>query len=427
MDRYDRQRRLWSGSGQRRLHSSRVQILGASTAATEVAKSLVLAGVGLISWKAPLPVSDDLVATNFFLTDVDVSKPFDLAITESLNALNPDVTLEVGQISNPDLIIATSYPTSSIVDMLHQSHSPMLQIDAVGFYARVHLWLRKPLAIVETHSSKQWDIRFQNLWTEYAEYVSKCPIDADTPWCVILAKCRSAYQGDLTRSEFGKYVRNHALNGSQENIEEAAASAWRALKDDNIPKSLIKLMEWASKCDEQDSDFTRGIKAIARFYELHGTLPLNGDLPDMRASTQRYLEVLEIFRSKALKDAEEVAQLGNIELNLARKFCQNVRTLRLVLPDKNLQDQIPNKGLSKMLDDTFINSKYESDSSSSLHKMPFLGPGGEIYSVASLIGGIGSQECTKVLMAQYTPICGEILYDGLEQRTYISRSGMVIN
>lgn len=423
MDRYDRQRRLWSGSGQQRLNSSHVQVFGASTAATEVVKSLVLAGVGHVTWSAPLPITEDMVATNFFLSENDLFKSFDLAITESLSTLNPDVILQVGEVNSPDLVITTSSPTKNVIGLVYQFESPVLQIDAVGFYARFHLWLRDPLAIVETHGNTQWDIRFLNLWPEYADYVSRCPLDAETPWCVILAKCRNAYKGELNRSEFSKYVHKQALSTSSENIEEAAASAWRALKGDEIPDGLVKLMDWAANTKD-DSEFVRAIRGISRFINLHGMLPLNGNLPDMRASTQRYLEVLDIYRRKASKDAEEVAVLGGIDSGVARKYCQNARTLRLILPE-DPESQISTEGLSKILDEVIANpsrGKYFS-----FPGMPFIGTGAEIYSVASLIGGIGAQEATKVLMAQYTPLCGELIYDGIKQCTSVCRYATIMN
>lgn len=46
--------------------------------------------------------------------------------------------------------------------------------------------------------------------------------------------------------------------------------------------------------------------ALKEFVDQHGVLPLSGQLPDMTSDSERYHQLLSIYRTKALQDAKEV-------------------------------------------------------------------------------------------------------------------------
>lgn len=75
------------------------------------------------------------------------------------------------------------------------------------------------------------------------------------------------------------------------------------------------------------------------FYEKHGSLPLSGGLPDMKAQSSVYIELQKIYKAKARRDASEVLQLVRqtpggdaidpVEVDL---FCKNAAFVKLIDP-----------------------------------------------------------------------------------------------
>lgn len=95
MKRYDRQIRLWGLDTQRGLLGTRILLLRATGLCNEVAKNLVLAGLGHVSIQDPGTVSaDDLAAGGVFsLCIADVGRNKAEAMVEHLQALNPSVSM----------------------------------------------------------------------------------------------------------------------------------------------------------------------------------------------------------------------------------------------------------------------------------------------------------------------------------------------
>jgi hypothetical protein len=51
---------------------------------------------------------------------------------------------------------------------------------------------------------------------------------------------------------------------------------------------------------------TSFLAALKRFVDEHGCLPVSGQLPDMTSDSKSYATLLNIYRQKALEDAQEV-------------------------------------------------------------------------------------------------------------------------
>lgn len=76
--------------------------------------------------------------------------------------------------------------------------------------------------------------------------------------------------------------------------------------------------------------------------EGQGTLPLEGSIPDMTATTELYLKLQRIYREKADRDialveqhVQEILQrigrpADSISHDAIRHFCKNARNLRVV-------------------------------------------------------------------------------------------------
>jgi len=89
--RYDRQIRLWGLETQRGLQGARVLLLRVNGLSNEVAKNLVLAGIGHLCIQDPAQVTAADVSTGgvFSLTEADVGRPRAQVAAERLQPLNP--------------------------------------------------------------------------------------------------------------------------------------------------------------------------------------------------------------------------------------------------------------------------------------------------------------------------------------------------
>ena len=94
--RYDRQIRLWGLDTQRGLQGARVLILGVDGLSNEIAKNLVLAGVGTVHIQDPGSLSADDIAGGglFSVTTDQLGMSRAKALTEQLTSMNPQVSLE---------------------------------------------------------------------------------------------------------------------------------------------------------------------------------------------------------------------------------------------------------------------------------------------------------------------------------------------
>lgn len=87
---YDRQLRLWAASGQFALENSHVALLGASTAGSEMLKNLILPNIGKFTIIDDKAVTEEDVATNFFVDDDSLGSSRAEVVKELLNELNQD-------------------------------------------------------------------------------------------------------------------------------------------------------------------------------------------------------------------------------------------------------------------------------------------------------------------------------------------------
>ncbi|KAG2490524.1 hypothetical protein HYH03_011145 [Edaphochlamys debaryana] len=93
---YDRQLRVWGVEVQRRLMEAKVLILGLGGLAAEIAKNIVLAGVGTVALRDDAPAAS-APAGNFLVTDADrgTAKTVAEASAATLAAMNPLMVVKV--------------------------------------------------------------------------------------------------------------------------------------------------------------------------------------------------------------------------------------------------------------------------------------------------------------------------------------------
>ena len=142
---YDRQLRIWGVEAQTRMRSSRVLLIGMGGLAAEIAKNLVLTGVGGLTLADTVDTSPLDLASQFFLTPGDVGSNRAVASLPRLQALNSNVaidTITTSVSSLPDSfflqyhsVVATELP---LVDRLRLSRlfrSPPASLSPPRLYA----------------------------------------------------------------------------------------------------------------------------------------------------------------------------------------------------------------------------------------------------------------------------------------------------
>mmetsp|Transcript_5348 Transcript_5348/g.13575 ORF Transcript_5348/g.13575 Transcript_5348/m.13575 type:complete len:561 (-) Transcript_5348:255-1937(-) len=263
----------------------------------------------------------------------------------------------------------------------------------------------------------------------------------------------------------------------EDNFVEAKEQARHVLAPFEVPSEVRSLFNddkasAGSVCDDPFWILVRGIKAFVEA-EGGGYLPLSGSLPDMHADTKSYVELQTIYKNKAQQDCNIV--LGHVR-ELLKKLgkapdyvkpddvalvCKNAANLRLVRT-RSLEDEYTKpkpEEWSWMLDmreefphhlylllraaDRFQThfgafpgaadagvaelAKFKEVVSTLCSEMA-ISPssvgedytqemvrygGAQLHTMSSIIGGLGAQEVTKVLMRQFIPMNGTFIYNGI--------------
>ena len=71
---YDRQLRLWGIEAQNRMRKAHILLINVKALGNEVAKNLVLAGIGALTIVDSGTVTEEDVASQFFVTEEDIGK-----------------------------------------------------------------------------------------------------------------------------------------------------------------------------------------------------------------------------------------------------------------------------------------------------------------------------------------------------------------
>ncbi|KAI1144172.1 hypothetical protein F5Y05DRAFT_363878 [Hypoxylon sp. FL0543] len=114
---YDRQLRLWGMEAQQKIQSANIVIITMKALANEIAKNLVLAGIGSLTIVDDQIVTEADLGAQFFLTEEDIGKSRAEAAVSRVQKLNPRVKViaDSGSImtkgasffGNFDIVIAT--------------------------------------------------------------------------------------------------------------------------------------------------------------------------------------------------------------------------------------------------------------------------------------------------------------------------------
>ncbi|KAL8791391.1 MAG: hypothetical protein Q9213_000007 [Squamulea squamosa] len=144
---YDRQIRLWGVKAQEKLRSANILLVGMKALANEIAKNLVLAGIGSLTILDDHLVTEEDLGSQFFVSELHVGMNRAAAAISQVRTLNPRVALHADAenilLKPPefyamfDMIIATDLdlaPLSIINAACRFVNKPFYAAGSHGFY-----------------------------------------------------------------------------------------------------------------------------------------------------------------------------------------------------------------------------------------------------------------------------------------------------
>lgn len=222
----------------------------------------------------------------------------------------------------------------------------------VGYYSQFSLYLPPAFPIVDTHPdpTSTDDLRLLKPWPALIEFAKQKTANMDKmngeqfahiPWIALvlhyLSQWQASHEGKLPlaykeKTQFRDLVRSGS--STEENFDEACAAVLKTLVE---PKPTSKVTEILGAPEAQNLTATSPpfwiiAKAIQQFYGNHGELPLPGAVPDMKAQSDTFIKLQNIYKAKAREDcAEVVATVRALEKELGRSG-------KLVIQEKEIEN-----------------------------------------------------------------------------------------
>ncbi|KAL2754551.1 hypothetical protein ACRALDRAFT_1076212 [Sodiomyces alcalophilus JCM 7366] len=512
---YDRQLRLWAASGQAALESSHILLVnsGTGTVGIETLKNLVLPGIGKFTIADDAIVRDSDLGVNFFLDEDGLGKSRAQHCTELLVELNPEVQGDWfpknGEPLNLPSVLGNEGPYTAIIYTLpiqprdlsvleeycREHKTPLIAVHSAGFYAYFSIVFPGPFPVVETHpdANTTVDLRLLSPWDELIAFARNMTKDIDNldnhdhghiPFVVILLHYldlwKAAHDGTYPstyaekvafRKMVAEAARTDNPEGGEENFEEAVAAVLKTVSRPSLPGDVKEVFAYRHDGpNEIRSSFWIIADAVKEFYEKHGCLPLPGGLPDMKAQSSVYIELQNIYKAKARRDAAEVMEsvrrtpggdaIDQAEVDL---FCKNAAFVKLIDPkdgglerllkvaDEELaNDEMAKEGImppslfpaylalraTSHTDNPAAASSPEAILEGMTRLVPqvasqerytqaaqevFRAAGGELHNVSAVLGGMVAQELIKIVTKQYIPINNTCIFDGIGSRCQVLR------
>lgn len=291
-------------------------------------------------------------------------------------SLTPSQPVE-SWLSQPDalnpytLIIATAPIRPELLAKLaaHADHAlvPLFYIHSVGFYSQFSMHLPPAFPIVDTHPSPETttDLRLLKPWPELLAYAEEKTNGIETmaaddhghiPFVAILLHYleiwKKEHNGELPtnykdKTAFRDLVkaatRTDTPEGGEENFDEAVSAVLKSLNPPE-PSSTVKEIFKAPECvliRDTSPPFWIIAHAIGLFYAKYGVLPVPGAVPDMKARSNDYIQLQNVYKAKARKDLAEVLESvrflertadtkAQIDEKDVEAFCKNAAHIKLV-------------------------------------------------------------------------------------------------
>ncbi|XP_056268503.1 NEDD8-activating enzyme E1 regulatory subunit [Pseudoliparis swirei] len=515
---YDRQLRLWGDHGQESLESAHVCLINATATGTEILKNLVLPGIGAFTIVDGHTVSGEDVGNNFFLSNKSIGKNRAQAATELLQELNSDVSGNFVEESpnklldnNPEffnrftIVIGVQLPESICLrldSVLWSASVPFLVCKSYGLIGYMRLVVQEH-SVIESHPDNALeDLRLHQPFAELKNHIQSYDLDSmdkkdhsHTPWIIIVAKHLDRWLSEHNRQPPKNYKEKEAFrqlirdgirkkeNGGpedEENFEEAIKNVNTALNPTKIPSTVEDLFN-SEECNDitsQTPSFWVMLRAVKEFTlnQGNGSLPVRGTIPDMIADSQKFINLQNVYREKAMQDASAVSKhvecllqsIGKPPESISEKdikmFCKNSSFLRVVrcrsLAEEYSVDSVNKDEITSSMDnpdsemvfylmlrsvDRFYqqhsrypgvyNYQVEDDISKLklcvnsflqeyslnvnikddyIHEFCRYGAA-EPHTVAAFLGGSAAQEAIKIISHQFVPFNNTFIYNAMSQ------------
>ncbi|RPB26772.1 hypothetical protein L211DRAFT_835105 [Terfezia boudieri ATCC MYA-4762] len=163
---YDRQIRLWGMEAQARMRNSKILLIGMRAIANEIAKNLALAGIGSLTVLDPEVVTEDDLASQFFIQEEHIGMNRAEAAAPSIRKLNPRVTIHTDTdspsskpptfFSQFDITIATELDLDALISIntsCRQCSRPFYSAASYGLYGYIFADLISHTFVIERDKS----------------------------------------------------------------------------------------------------------------------------------------------------------------------------------------------------------------------------------------------------------------------------------
>lgn len=165
---YDRQIRLWGVQAQENIRKAKILLISAKALANEIAKNLVLAGIGSLTVIDPELVAEQDLGAQFLVDESDIGKNRAEAAVPRIQKLNPRVKVDADA-ADPrikdttyfslfDIIIATDldFPTVKLFNAASRLNSrPFYAAAAHGLYGYIFADLIEHEYVIERDKSNR--------------------------------------------------------------------------------------------------------------------------------------------------------------------------------------------------------------------------------------------------------------------------------
>lgn len=498
--------RLWGEHGQNSLERANICLINATAVGCEVIKNLILPGIGSFTIIDGSIVTEEDLGTNFYVEKEAIGSSKSECCMRLLQELNPDVNgdhldesidslLETRSefFQSFDVVIASNIKEvtlKNLSNLLWDYNIPLVYCRSLGFVGSIRLQFKEHCVIEPHPDNKQLDLRIENPFTALKEHLESSEINSKSPWVHViykhLAEWRNDHEGNppknyKEKNQFKEMIRK-AMKAEEENHEEAIKSVNTVFESGGKISSNLSAIFNNDACQklstkDKNLQFWVIVKSMQDFIrtENNDLLPFPGVVPDMTADTDSYIKLQNIYRQKAMQDAENVYQrclntLLNIGMkneiiseNTVRLYCREASGLRFIRGSKiqreygdwdkattlaeGLECQQPLmelyavlraydhfytefgyipgesyvepdtpklKGLAtKLLQEWNIRHPISDDM---VYEICHYG-GAEIHSISAFIGASAAQEVIKLLTQQYVPIDNTFLYSAITTET----------
>uniref|UniRef100_A0A8C2W9L4 NEDD8-activating enzyme E1 regulatory subunit n=1 Tax=Cyclopterus lumpus TaxID=8103 RepID=A0A8C2W9L4_CYCLU len=496
---YDRQLRLWGDHGQESLESAHVCLINATATGTEILKNLVLPGIGAFTIVDGHTVSGEDVGNNFFLSNNSIGKNRAQAATELLQELNSDVSGNFVEESpnklldnNPEffnrftIVIGVQLPESTCLrldSVLWSASVPFLVCKSYGLIGYMRLVVQEH-SVIESHPDNALeDLRLNQPFAELKNHIQSYDLDSmdkkdhsHTPWIIIVAKHLERWLSEHNlqppknykeKEAFRQFIREgirkkeNGVPEDEENFEEAIKNVNTALNPTKIPSTVEDLFN-SEECNDvtsQTPSFWVMLRAVKEFAlnEGNGSLPVRGTIPDMIADSQKFINLQNVYREKAMQDAAAVSKhveclLQSIGKYIANRRCRclgkNSSFLRVVrcrsLAEEYSVDTVNKDEITSSMDnpdsemvfylmlrsvDRFYQQHSRYPGKAKVYTNVCAVPcksthppkrfcrygAAEPHTVAAFLGGSAAQEAIKIISHQFVPFNNTFIYNAMSQ------------